>query len=181
MKTSKFFLQAIEATEYNQSTGWDMCDSIYSSTDEVDTKELAMEMQPTFIKSLKIGENDVYEIQLVEVVKEVDEDGDEEVNYETETIDLIDGSSSLPKPEYMLSQYFGTHMIGTHKFRLDYAPDLTENEILLRTENSSYKWHPVELFNNEEDALQYILSRDITLVSSVIEFPNENDLEEENS
>ena len=171
----KFQLAAIYALEYNTSTGWRMSDSEDATSAEFDTKEEALAAKAEFIASLKISSDEVCEINLNTFTFELDEEGNIDTDYQpeldSETIDLIDGSQSLPRPKYVLSRYFGTHMIGTDKYRLDYAPDLTRNELMLRIEYSSYRYHPVEVFQTEEEAKAAI---DFPLVYNCFDWETEN-------
>ena len=152
----KFQLAATYALEYNMNTGWIMSDHIDAFSELFETKEQALSSKAEFIALLEMSEDKVCQIDLHTFSFELDEEGNIDEDYKPEldmdTIEFIDGSESQPKPKYMLSRYFGTHMIGTDKYRLDYAPDLTRNELMLRIEYSSYRYHPVEVFQTEEEA-----------------------------
>ena len=171
----KFQLAATYALEYNTSTGWRMSDSAEAISEDFDTKEEALAAKADFIASLKISENEVCEINLYTFTFELDEEGnideDHRPEFDNETIEFIDGSASLPTPKYVLSRYFGTYMIGTSKSRLDYAPNMTINQLMLRVENSSYHYHPIQVFQTEEEAKAAI---DFPLEENCFDWETEN-------
>jgi hypothetical protein len=181
---SKFFLAATECREYNTETGWEVADHYCEQSAEFDTRELAIAHKERFIKDLQVGKSEVFYIDIVEVKYpaidgKIDEDNDD-LSHEFETIEIVDGSAEEDRPKYMLTRYFGQYMIGQNKYELCYAPlRLTRNEIMKRIENSSFHYHPVELFATEQEARDYVAEHQPHLINSVLEFETEEAEDEE--
>lgn len=168
----KYQLTATQGREYNQNTGWDLKDHTDISSDLFNTTEEAKAYLPEFIKELDVQDDEVYQIDLVTV--EEDEEGDTELK-DAEMLDFIDKSES--GYTYAISRYYGQYMIPQNKFKIEYMYNrrLTRNEVMIRSENRSHSYNIIELFNNEEEVLQWVEENpDANIVYSVVDIKTDN-------
>lgn len=161
--TTKFQLTATEGLEYDFNSGWVMADSTHKVSELFSTKEEAIAAKDAFVQSLKISEDEVFEIDLVTLI--IDED-DKEID-EIETIELIDNSEKGYK--YMLTQEFCQYQIAKNKYKIEYVGrnQLSRNQFLLRIENGSFRWNVMEVFKTEEEVRAYVTD-DMNIIDSVV-------------
>ena len=169
---TRYMLGAVEGREYSADRGWELADHTYSTSEKFETKEAALAAKDSFIESLKVGANEVFEINLYTytwtdvALEDIDNSQGE---MDIETIDIIDNSDILSDYTYVAYQYHGQYMIAQGKWRLDYTPNHyhTINELMKVCEYSSFQYHAKEVFKTKEDAIEYM--KDKHVVSTVIE------------
>ncbi len=170
---TRYMLTATEGREYSADRGWELADHTYSNSERFETKELALAAKDSFIESLKVGANEVFDINLItqswEDVELEDIDDNSPNSDDIENIDMIDNSDKLSDYTYVAYQYHGQYMIAQGKWRLDYTPNHyhTINELMKVCEYSSFQYHAKEVFKTKEDAIEYM--KDKHVVSTVIE------------
>lgn len=164
---TNYILGAIEGREYSANSGWELADHTYSTSENFETKEAALAAKDSFIESLKVGANEVFEINLYTWTDVGLED--------IETIDMIDNSDKLLEYNYVAYQYHGQYMIAQDKWRLDYTPNHyhTINKLMRVCEYSSFQYHPKEAFKTKEEAIEYM--QDKHVVSTIIEVLMQNE------
>ena len=167
--TTRYQLAAREGREYSADTSWEMADHDYKTSELFETKEAAMAAKDAFVTSLNVTKDDVYELNLITLTWDEDEDIEtDEPSPEIETLDIIDMSDKLSDYEYVAYQYFGQYMIAQGKWRVEYTPRhySTLNELLKVCEYSSFNYHPVEVFKTKAEAIEAM--KDRRVVSGVI-------------
>lgn len=168
-QTNKYQLAAREGREYSSDSGWEFADHDYKTSEYFETKESAMAAKDAFVTSLNVTKDDVYELNLITLTWDEDEDiENDEPNIIDETLNAIDLSDKITDYKYVAYQYFGQYMIAQGKWTVDYAPSYyyTLNQLFKVCEYSSFNYHPLEVFKTKADAIEAM--KDKYIVSSVI-------------
>lgn len=181
----KYRIVAKNCVEYDLNNGWEYAYSILEESDLFDTEKEMKSFAPTFIKELNILENEVVCIELQTLEVEIDEsdceeDGEQNIKYSNIDIidfdsDIIDNSDRIDSTYIVLSEYFGQYMLPQGKYKLDtpYRGINTKNELFLRTENSPFHYHPIEVFETEEAAKEYVIENGLHVVESCVDLGDE--------
>lgn len=153
MKTS--FITKTEQIEYKINSGWVAREDSETIFEEIQDMEVAKQLFQEVINAHK----DISGVVEISLMEQEDEEYPDIVD--SYTIDLS------PIKEYVLMRYYGQYMIGANKYSIGYNNlNLTDNQLLTRTENSSFQYHPIETFNIEDEVREFVKDFD---KSSIIE------------